>query len=530
MAFFDPSQLEDEESPNQGAAGEQTGPSGGLIGGGSSGGSPSAPAAAGAPDKPGNFVGLKQYLDANRAQAQKLGNQVAGNLNQTVDDAKGAVGGVQGQFDEKVKGGQIGNFESALDEGKGLINQAATQGKVTNEGKQRFGEIANAQYGGPKTLSEASDIYQPVSQKVQGAQNKANLTTSEEGKQELLRGMTKAPNYTSGAQRFDAYLLNDPNSRAKLDQARTSASALSGQLSQEEQVAAQKAQAAQAQAKSLQDQIRAAFGRFDDPTTQDNEATGALGDYQNEIMKQVAEAKQYGDALTGRVNEDKITLEDLEKMGLQNMATYGIDFKNFYQPGIATAAGVTDQQERARYDALRELGGVDTGIYGGATNDEFGSYKPTANIDAFTKAVTDQKNLYEITQAKQRAADMVNYLRYGRPNMSIVGGGPWDNLLRGISEAQNADQVIAAKKAFDDYNDSVGIYRDYYQPQKDLTNYLNNVLMPARADMLVGNMPAMPKNPDGSIDWSQIQPPTGSAGKYQDMPEEDDDDFLPAKG
>ncbi len=523
MAFYQDE--EDKQDPNtQGAA--QQGPTGsgiitGTEGSGTSG-AQSAPSSAptAAPDKPGNFVGLKDYLNANRVQSQKLGDQVAGNLNQNTSEASQALGGAQGAFDQKVKGGQIAGFEGAQEEGKGLINNAATQGKTSAQDAARFGEITNAQYKGPNTLAEAADVYQPLSDKVNKANTQAGLTNTEEGKQTLLRGMNQSPNYTQGSQRFDSYLLNDPNNRSKLEQARTGAGALQGQLTEQEQMAAQKAQSAQAQAKATADAVRSAFGRFDDPSTPENEAAGATGDYQKTIQKQLQDAQTYGQGLTSRVNSGGLTTDDLQKMGLQNLPTYGVDFKNYYQENNPTDAGVTTPEEKAKYDALSQLGGLQGGMYNGAGAGDFGNYSPGANKDAFNQAVGAQRDLYEKTNPLQRAQALAQRFN------AAPGEGYYGRYKSAVGSAKNADDVQAALQALESEQTAHGVDPNFYSEEGDLRNYLSDTLPGMRSQLLSKQEapPVLPVSGTG-IDWSQIQAPTGGASKYQD-PTNPEDDFL----
>lgn len=527
MAYYNEQEDEDQQDPNaQGAA--QQGPTGSqIITGGSTGGN-AAPQAAGSPDKAGNFVGLKDYLGANRVQAQKLGDQVAGNINQSVDQAGQAISGLGGQFSEKIKGGQISNFDSALDEGKGLIDNAGKDGNpVNDQQKQRYGEIASAQYKGPNSLTEATDIYQPVVEKVGKANERANLTQTEEGKQTILREMSNSPTYTTGAQRFDSYLLNDPNFRSKADLARTNAAGLQGQLGEQDLASQQAATQAKSQAQSVQDSLKSYFGKFDDPSTPENEAGGALGGYQGDILKQLQEAKQYGSELTGRVNSGGLTLADLQKLGLQNDSTYGVDLKNFYQEGIPTEAGVTDASEKARYDALLSLGGLQGGMYAGAGEGDFGNYSPTANVDAYRQAVGDQKNVYENVNTQSKYQDL----------LGAINRVPWDemtnvpimndrrNAARRFEQAAasgNADQISQALQAYRAESDKFAnqAYGGKFDPGQSaemaaLETYLNQTLPETRNQYLSyeGKERNLPRTPSGDIDWGSVDQPTGGVGK-----------------
>lgn len=527
MAFYD--QDEDEGQAVAEGGSVSTGPQSSVISGQGSGGGQGVGATTqskNAPDKPGNFVGIHDYLKANKPQAEKLGNKVAGQLGSDIAQAQTGVGGLQSAFDQKVKGGQIANIDTAVDEGKGLINKAATQGQSSADDAKRFGEIYNAQYKGPNSLVDATDVYQPVANQVNKASTNANLTKTEEGRQELLRNQAMSPTYSRGAQRFDSYLLGGAENQAKLGQQRTAADALKTQLGAEETAAGEKVSAAKTQAQNTADAIRAAFGKFDDPSTVENEAAGALGNYQNDINSQLASETDFVNALQGRVDSGTLTDADLQKLGLLNDSTYGVDFKNYFQKSVPTAAGVTDAQEKARYDALMQLGGLSGGMYGGASPTDFGSYSPAAGLNEFKQAVADKKNLYEVTQAKQKAKDVVDFFRSGGAGWD-VGAGSTNALLQNLLDAKNADEIAAAHEAF---NKGYGGTANYFAPQVALESYLKDTLVNARNQNLINNntVPSLPTTDQGEIDWSQIDAPTGGAGKGG-SPKINPNDILPPK-
>lgn len=466
MAFYNNQDEEQENVENQG--GIQSGPQSSIISGagGAPGSGPQGAQAPGTPDKPGNFVGLKDYLNANKKQSQKLGDQVAGRVTNAVNDANQEIGAVGDKFTQKVNEGQIANAAGAKDEGLGIINQAATSGNVSADQANRFKDIAKAEYKGPNSLQDATDISQNVYHKAQNAQKQADATKTESGRQEILRGMNNSPQYTTGAQRFDAYLLNNQDTQGKLAQAREGAGAVAGNLSAAEQAAQAQAQNAKSQAQITQEAIRNAFGRFDDPSTPQNEAAGALGNYETDIRGQLKGATDTSNALAGRVNSGALTAEDLALLGLQNDSTYGVNYANYFQGGTPTLAGVTDPEERARYMALASLSDDVPNLYGGASEADFGAYRPSGSNEAFQQAVNEQKNLWENVKFEQMKQNAIN---------SAGAGGTVDAqfLRNAAGAARNADEL---EKAFRDY--AAELQRRYYGSSKTPDQIYREFVLP----------------------------------------------------
>lgn len=257
MAFYD----ENEElDVNQQTGQFSTGPQSGLIAGQSQAQGVNAPGQAGAtpksptPDNPGNFVGLQQYIQANRPQAQRLGGQVSSQIQGSVNEAQQKVDVLGQGFRQEADKGQIANIGTASQEAKNITQQAASADldkQINEDQTKRFGEIATAQYKGPTKLTE-SESYAPTTQSIQKAQQYADLSKSEAGNQQLLKDIYKAPAYSVGENRLDSYLLEAGFNRDKLAGTREQAQKLTSTLSKEEQAAADYA----AQQKALADSVR----------------------------------------------------------------------------------------------------------------------------------------------------------------------------------------------------------------------------------------------------------------------------------
>ncbi len=467
MAFYNQDEEDQQNPEQQGAA--QNAPSGsGLISGGSSGSSPNTPQAAGSPDKPGNFVGLKDYLNANKPQAAKLGDQVAGNVQGVVAGAQGELGGLGDKFKQEADKGQISNIGTGQQEAEGIIGKTSALGagqKLSDEDKSRFGQIAGAQYQGPNQLSDTS-FYQPAAQKVSDAQKTADLTKSEPGTQQLLSNIFNQPNYTTGEKRFDNYLLKSKDTQDKLAAARAPAAQFQSQLDTANQGATDYATQQKATADKLREQVSKALGTFDDPTTPQNEAAGALGNYQNQVGGQLATKQSDLDQLTQRMKSNTLNDQDRQTLGVPDLNSYGVGYDNYFNAGTPSLAGVTTPEQQAQYQALLDLGGTEGNpLYGGAAPGEFGAYKPTFNTGAYSTAVDTAKGAY--------GADTKSLLEavnkpWGFDNIS-VGGSNTGNV-------QDAANFLNSQIAANSQNNShmSTVERNHYQALLDQLSAMQN--------------------------------------------------------
>jgi hypothetical protein len=85
---------------------------------------------------------------------------------------------------------------------------AQPQQYFTPEQQQRFADIINAQYQGPASLQQAG-LYEQAAKKARAAQQTGELTQTAGGREQLLRDVFgRGRDYSRGASRLDALLLN----------------------------------------------------------------------------------------------------------------------------------------------------------------------------------------------------------------------------------------------------------------------------------------------------------------------------------
>jgi hypothetical protein len=148
---------------------------------------------------------------------------------------------------------------------------AQPQQYFTPEQTQRFADIINAQYQGPQSLQQAG-LYDPAAQKARIAQQAGELTQTALGREQLLKDVFgRGRDYSRGASRLDALLLNASEQGVKQLQQQAQPALQSQQILQ----AAQNLSANEAmQRKAAIEQIRAeARGAFTGARTEEEQAT-----------------------------------------------------------------------------------------------------------------------------------------------------------------------------------------------------------------------------------------------------------------
>lgn len=427
MAYYDPS-IEENQDPN---APQQlgTGPQSGVISGQGSSAAPSTPSstnAPNAPDKPGNFVGIQQYLDQNKPQAANLAKDVGNYVTSQGTAASQAIAQGQGQFDQAVDQNTVKLNDDLFNEAK------ATPEKVAADAQKKadFQKMRDAQYQGPSSL-EDSDYYQPINLAVQNALGTAKNTESPQGRIELLTDFSKQKNerVSRGASNLDAALLSaSPDSRQILQQARDQINPLQDQLPAIAEAENAKVKAAQDQTAKTQAAIQAAFSGDQGVQSQleaalKNKATQA----QQDAAARADAALQAlnGPQQRGRMIIGGATDQDLQELGLTRTQYNGlIADRDFYnQTGKAsplsnlasfatiqspqnqiTAQNIASADDYARYSALNDLMGTSNGFLSDP------SQAGKANLDTVDFRYADTPNAL---------ADRVNSISFPQRGLNV---------------------------------------------------------------------------------------------------------------
>jgi len=281
MAFFD----EDEENPQVDGP-ISTGAPSSVIGAGGLGSTQQSKGLT--PDKPGNFVGIQKYLDANKSQAGKLGDQAASVIGKNVNEAKSSLNSLTDKFKSSVGSAPTLNQSDldTLNKDPSLLNQNQLSSLKS---------VYDASYKGPNSLTDYSDDYINTQKKFENTKQLTDASKTEPGRQALIEQINNKPR-SKGATVFDSVLLSSGGGRQKIEDEASKArsflnsNAIGDAESQAGQykdsvanaINANKAQvqsAAKTQAKTLADQIAASLTKKrTDAKNLDAELKADLGD------------------------------------------------------------------------------------------------------------------------------------------------------------------------------------------------------------------------------------------------------------
>lgn len=371
MAFYqDEDQLQDPNAPAPNTGGPSATLSQGSQAGAGQGNGPSqAPASSpgNAPDKPGNFVGIQQYINANRPQASKLAGNVGGFVTDIGNQAKSTLDTQKGAFNQAVNQNSVQLNQGLLDEAKADPTKVASDAAK----KAEFQKMRDAQYAGPASF-EGSEFYQPAQQSVAKAQQAADNTKTVEGQRNLLSDLQKTQKgkVNQGALDFDSLLLQAaPEARSTLEGVRNAQTDLGNQFNaftQEGNALAKNAAAQTAAAKSAVNQAFAGPQGVQGQLEQalNERAQGAAMDNDWFNQKAVQDFLSGGKVTDEALKRIGATREQANQVGALNKGGALINpdaAKNYYTmnplANQVNAQNVASAEDYARYQALNDLMG-----------------------------------------------------------------------------------------------------------------------------------------------------------------------------
>lgn len=392
-------QMQSQESTET----QQPQPSGPSTIGGSSATQTSAPVKAMPKQQKagtGTFANLKSYLQAAQGgsqqkvaqaatqQVQRLGagaqkgvQQAQESFGRQMQAGSGAVfQGEQGQAlsQEEASSRAQQRAQEAINAARAVTYQAPqvtaqaegeapTQAPVpaqpqqyfTPEQQQRFAEIINAQYQGPASLQQAG-LYEQAARKARAAQQAGELTQTAGGREQLLRDVFgRGRDYSRGASRLDALLLNASEQGVQ-------------QLQQQAQPALQSQQALQAAQNLTTNEAAQRKAAIEGIRSQAREAfTGArtaeeqaAQDYITNIQENWNKLPEYfKNVLTqAKTPTGKLALssEEAALLGLRGgQSLFGITPESLQASQMATGRELITKDQLSRQLALSQLAELD---------------------------------------------------------------------------------------------------------------------------------------------------------------------------
>lgn len=147
------------------------------------------------PSSGSGFVGINDYLAANKEGSADLGNTVAGGINSTTDAAKSAIDTGTNTFNAKAN-------ENKINYNENTVNDTLNTGVAGND----FNKLISGTYAGPKTWADAG-VQDQADTAVAKANENATLANTQGGRTQLLQQIISRP-MTFGSGNLNSALLS----------------------------------------------------------------------------------------------------------------------------------------------------------------------------------------------------------------------------------------------------------------------------------------------------------------------------------
>lgn len=284
----------------------------------------------------GQYSNIQSYLDANKTQADGMGQRIAGDISNKAEDASKKIQ----SFESSAPKVQAYDPNAAIQKATALSDDERLQYQQTKK---------TGGYTGPDSLEKAQG-YQETMQAGQTAIQNVKDAGSETGQQQLLKQTYARPKYTAGENRLDQVLLqNSAGSRAGLENVRNKYSGLENMLSGATTKVGGAINDAKTQALSNKQSILSA----------EQAARKAIVD---PLELRAKEANDKNPALIDRIindaSDETLSEETLAMLGLtEGEDIFSLDLKNYVNPDRTQVGidNVATAEERQKYAALAQL-------------------------------------------------------------------------------------------------------------------------------------------------------------------------------
>lgn len=357
----------------------------------------------------GQAPNIQKYIQANQGAGSQLAEGLKEQAQKQAQSLQRGVDTSRTAFQQKA-----GELEGKLGEqGEQLVKSSFKDPQAILQNQSQLEEFKRLQSGGYQDqIGQTQQNLTPFQQQQQQLAQAGQMAGTEGGRFQLLQQTFGKPTYSQGQQRLDQLLLQGaPNATRTLQYDIGELAKQAGQqINQlgEEQKAKLEALQNLSSTRSQQIQDMLQFGETQDVLESDLSGRG-LRDIQNDLearMRQVQEtAPQQVAGLRERLASNKLTQKDLDTLGLSaGTRLYNTDLAQFInQSDVSpTIAGIANQDEFARFQALRQLAGdTEADIFGGAQ--QVGGYRPyefdSARLeDTLKQKETDFQNLLSSTR------------------------------------------------------------------------------------------------------------------------------------
>jgi hypothetical protein len=349
------------------------------------------------------FVGLDQYLNANKGS--QFGNQVTGNVANSVNSAKqGLTQGAQ-DFTSASNQGTT-RWNDVGDEFKGIVDTAGKD--TTDDQKARAKQLEATSYAGPQSFF-GTDTAGKVAGGIQKAGQEAKALQSEGGRFALLDQYFGRPNYSTGQKTLDNAIVQGTKGVA------AKSNALSNRANQLTEEANQTG-------RGLENLVAANKQASADTGQKARDyATTSLTNFQDDLNKRYQDFNTGNEAYNQQIQAAAQNLNPQAAERDQNLDIYGLlglkpdqnlyglhDFSPYLSAATQpTLSQFSSPEEAARYQALGDIAGGDFKL----------PINPAEAGTAGTGRVSANKNQVQLAiDQRHRAADTQtnNILQQGR--------------------------------------------------------------------------------------------------------------------
>lgn len=303
------------------------------------------------PTRGTGFTGVGRFLQAN--VGSRLGQEVAGRVSQTGQEAASRLGQSVGQFQQQraQQQQQLTQQQQAAQAALQRISSGELT-TVTPEQQAAYATVAGGGIAGPAQLQDVEGIRSQA--KLAGQLARGTQTAS--GRAGLLQQTVgRGPRqYTSGQSALDALLLGQAG--GQLAAARRSSAGLERQVGAQERLAEEQARQFGAEVKKAKEEALSGASAVERPLT--SELEQKLGEFtrsRGELSNQLQEALSKGE----------LTKEQADILGISGpVQTYGLtgaEVSNLLKSAIGqqdvTAQAISTPEQAAKLNALYRLTG-----------------------------------------------------------------------------------------------------------------------------------------------------------------------------
>jgi len=397
MAFYNGIEEEDEDE----GTGQTVGPESAALGAGAVN---AEPGGSGAASKPEPFVGISQYINANKPQAEKLAGQVVSNVDGKAAGVETAIGSAQNSFNQAADSQKVEADDDLFSQVKtNATSVVGDQNKVNS-----FTKLRDASYSGPQSIQDMDqgNAWGGIQSAIQKAKQAKDLTNTEEGRMGLIKEISNNPRQSQGGLIFDNLLLqSDPNAAKRLQDAGASLNTVDERLAGANQTAAEKAASIKAQNQGVSQLAKGALTEGYAGLGNDLASRESMADLEQQgQVKYLKQAIQNGTLTPEMLAQLKMTAKD---------NTYGADLSKFINyTDTVDKYSVANQDDIARQSALKSLAGDNSlgddflsaarklGEKGENFQTDLAGYGASkdANLSAYNSAMNDTSVLADIMQ------------------------------------------------------------------------------------------------------------------------------------